>query len=210
MDLRHPLRSLIPSLDSAVLEVLAGAKTGLGVSQITRLAAKGTRPGLTAVLDRLVAHGVVLAEPANQGFLYRLNRDHLLAPVVVATAAVRGTLIARLTDAVDGFAPQPAHASLFGSFARGEADADSDIDLLLIAGTGRDAALWDDSAAQLRDRVFRWTGNRCQLMVLTVPRLRQLAAANEPIVANWLADGLLLSGAPLADLLSTAKRTSRA
>ncbi len=34
MGLSSPLSSLIPTLDAAVLEVLAGTESGLGVSQI--------------------------------------------------------------------------------------------------------------------------------------------------------------------------------
>ena len=107
----------------------------------------------------------------------------------------------RLTELVDGFDPQPAHASLFGSFARGDADERSDIDLLLLAATSRDAARWEASLDLMRQRVLLWTGNRCQCMVLTVTRIRELNAAKEPIVANWLEDGLVLSGPPLGDVI---------
>ena len=46
MDLAHPLSSLIPSLDSVVLEVLSGTEGALGATKIHRLGAWGSRPGV--------------------------------------------------------------------------------------------------------------------------------------------------------------------
>ena len=86
MDLNHPLRSLVPSMDGVALGVLAGTEGALGVSRIHSLGGHGSRPGIAKVLDRLVEHGLVIAEPTNKGFQYRLNREHLLAPAVIAAA----------------------------------------------------------------------------------------------------------------------------
>ncbi len=152
MDLRHPLRSLVPSLDWAVLEVLAGTESGLGASQIARLSYDGSRSGQAPILDRLVRQGLVIAEPANQGFLYRLNRDHLLAPAILHTAGIRGRLLELLGERVRQLTPMPLHASVFGSFARGEAGEESDIDLLLIAATDQDVREWE-SAIELIEKL---------------------------------------------------------
>ena len=65
MELQHPVCSLVPSLDWAVLEVLVATQSSLGVSQIARLSSSGSRKGHAAVLDRLVNHGLVIAQPAH-------------------------------------------------------------------------------------------------------------------------------------------------
>ena len=202
MDLQHPLRSLVPSLDWAVLEVLAAAQTGLGGSQIARLSSRGSRKGQAAVLDRLVDHGLVIAEPANQGFIYRFNRDHLLAPAVMVAVGLRAQLLQRLEDEAAQLAPRPVHASVFGSFARGEAGVESDIDILLLAGGEPDVAAWDTQIDRLQERVRLWTGNRCRCLVFSVERAQQLSAQGEPIVANWIEDGLVLTGDPLPRILT--------
>jgi len=202
MDLRYPLRSLIPSLDADVLEVLASVHVGLGASQITRRSARGTRPGITAVLDRLVRHGLVIAEPANQGFLYRLNRSHLLIPPLLAAIDARSTLISKLKVAAHAAAPAAVHSSVFGSLARDEATPESDIDVLLVASTERELRQWDDGLASLRAQAESWTGNRCQTIAISTSHLRRLRNASEPIVKGWLADAVLLNGSPLAKLLT--------
>ena len=179
MDLQHPLRTLVPSLDWAVLEVLAATRSSLGASQIHRLSSTGSRKGQAAVLDRLVEHGLVIAEPAGQGFLYRLNRDHMLAPAVIVAVGLRAQLLQRLADETAQLAPRPVHASVFGSFARGDSGAESDIDILLLAVSEPDAAAWDPQIDRLQERVTLWTGNRCRCLVFGVERVRQLSAEGE-------------------------------
>ena len=98
----------------------------------------------------------------------------------------------------------PVHASVFGSFARGEAGEKSDIDLLLIASTDQDLTDWE-SAIELIERTVRlWTGNRCSCMAFSLERVRELLAKGEPIVDGWAADGLLLMGDPLQRIAGEA------
>ena len=204
VDLAHPLTSLVPSLDSAVLEVLAGTEQGLSASRIARLAPRGTRAGQAPVLDRLVEHGVVLADPAGQGYLYRLNREHVLAPVVLVAARARVAIFERLAGAIAALDPKPLHASVFGSFARGEADSDSDIDVLVVTAHRGVPPAWDQQVRAFEGRVLAWTGNRCHAMAFDLARVRTLARDREPIVANWLDDAVLVFGEPLLSLLSQA------
>ena len=200
-DLQHPLRSLVPSRDWVVLEVLASTQSGLGASQIARLSHEGSRSGQAPILDRLVEQGLVIAEPANHGFLYRLNRDHLLAPAVLHAAGLRAQVLKRLGELVAQLTPAPVHASVFGSFARGEANDESDIDILLIADSDQDVADWDTQIDLLQERVQLWTGNRCSCMAFSVERAQQLVAQEEPIVDNWVKDALVLIGEPLQRIL---------
>ncbi len=201
MDLRHPLRTVIPSRDWAVLEVLTATQSGLGASQIAHLSHVGSRTGQASILNRLVDHGLVLAEAANLGFVYRFNRDHLLAPAILQIARIRAKLLVRLTAEVEQLVPAPIHASVFGSFARGEATEDGDIDVLLLAASDHDVEAWDNHVEIIQKQVYLWTGNRCSCLSLSVRRAQQYFDISEPIVANWIRDGVLLSGRPLGRLL---------
>lgn len=196
MDLAAPLRSLIPSLDSAVLEVLAGTASGLSATQIARLSSRGTRAGQHAVLNRLVEHGLVLAEPSNTGSLYSLNREHLLAPAVLAAMNAGEEFFSLLTRRCESLAPLPAHVSVFGSHARAEATASSDIDLMVIVDDEVDIhdARWSDQVEDLEDQVLRWTGNRLETLVLSMTRFRAVVRAGEPLVATWAADARTVVG----------------
>lgn len=209
VDLASPLRSVAPSLDSAVLEVLAGTESGLSASQIARLSSRGTRAGQLPVLNRLVEHGLVSADPANTGFLYRLNREHVLAPAVLSAVAARREILDRLTAAVLQLLPVPVHASLFGSFARGEAGSHSDLDLLLLTDDDLDThdPVWTNQVLALADRVVAWTGNRMETLTFIRSRLSEVIAQDEPIVASWLADSILLHGPSIETLVASAGST---
>lgn len=214
MDLTAPLYSLIPSLDSAVLTVLAGTEGALGQTQIHRLAAKGTRPGLKLVLDRLIEHGLVIAEPTNHGYLYQLNRDHVLAPVVLAAAGARQEFLRRLTDGCARLRPPVVSAALFGSVARRQSQPDSDVDLLLVVPDDADTddAAWGDQIRRLEAQVLGWSGNRLEIITVTRTHLAELVGDGEPIVGSWRADALTLTGSDLPRLLdetTTHVRRSR-
>lgn len=204
MDLTSPLRSLIPSLDSAVLEVLARTESGLGVSRIARLASRGSRQGLALAVDRLVEHGLVLADPANHGYLYRLNRDHLLVPALLAATSVRSTVLERLRGAFAQLEPAPVHAALFGSFARGEGGPGSDIDLLLVVADDQvdDERLFAQVRA-LSEQVWGWTGNRAEVLVLGEDGCAAATRAGEPLVGALVEESIWLAGTrPLTELFA--------
>jgi predicted nucleotidyltransferase len=203
MDLSAPLATLIPSLDAGTLAALAATEGTLGVSQIARIAGRGSRAGHLNVLQRLVEHGLVVAEPASQGFQYRLNREHLLCPSVLEALAVRRVLFERLTARCVLLDPRPIHVSVFGSFARGEAGPTSDIDLLAVVADDQVDAL-TDAFADVTEAVRRWTGNPCQVVVVGSTHLAELAGRGSAIVAAWHREHILVTGAPFGALIGTA------
>lgn len=208
MDLSSPMRSLIPTLDAVVLEVLAGTESALGVTQIHRLASRGSRRSFEPILDRLVEHGLVLAEPGNRGFLYRLNREHLLAPAVLQVAGARASFFVRMAEAVSRLDPVPLHASVFGSVARRDAGPDSDIDLFFVVPDDLDPRgdEWTSQIQALEDDVVRLTGNRMESLVFTQRHLRDVQAAGETIVGSLVEEGIRIVGVNLTELLVEVQR----
>lgn len=211
MDLTSPLRSLIPSLDSAVLEVLARTESGLSASRVSRLATRGSRQGLSLALDRLVEHGLVIAEPANQGFLYRLNRDHVLTGALLLALDARHMVLEQLKGAVEQLEPRPLHVSVFGSFARADGTASSDIDLFVVCEAGQDLhdEVWQQQLHEMEDRVLRWTGNRMEPLVLTPETLATAIRAREPIVNSVLEESICLLGAQFSELVTDVPSKGR-
>lgn len=203
VDLTSPLRSLTPSLDSAVLEVLAGTESGLSASQIARLSTRGTRAGQGVVLDRLVQHGVVLADRANTGYLFRLNRAHVLAPAVLAAVGARREVLDRVSLAAAALNPVPVSVALYGSFVRRQAGPDSDLDLLLVLddAVDRHAHGWQSQLEDLERQVLAWTGNRLEVLQLSHRQLADAVAAGEPLARSLREEAITLHGPDIAALL---------
>ncbi|MGZ4453839.1 MAG: helix-turn-helix domain-containing protein [Nocardioides sp.] len=195
VDPASPISSLIPSLDAAVLEVLAGADRSLGVSQIQRLTRRGARSGVHRVLDRLVTHGLVEARPSNVGSVYRLNAEHVLAPAILLAVRAWAELLSRLTAACEALQPAIVAAALHGAAARGEAGPQSPIELFLVVDDDHLlSAEWDRQLHDLDVQVRAWTGNRLERMVLTRHHLQELADTGEPILEAWRRDAIVLVG----------------
>jgi predicted nucleotidyltransferase len=176
VDVAVPLRSVVPTLDGPVVVVLAATTAPLSLAEVHRRAGGGSKSGIRRVLLRLVAEGVVHDVPGG----YLLNRDHLAAPAVELLANLHGEFLARIRREVDGWTRPPDLVGLFGSAARRDGDASSDIDLLVV-GDAPDV----DDVDRLGQRIEAWTGNTAQIIALTPGDLRRLRRAGEPIVAVW-------------------------
>lgn len=204
MDLSYPLATVTPTLDAGVLHVLAATTAGCTAAEVHRRLGHGSDEGVRKVLARLATQGVVLVETPARYPVYRLNRDHLAVPHIEALTRVRDEIVGHIRTEVDGWAVEPAHASLFGSFARGTADAESDIDVLLVRPEPP-AELDEDEWLEQLDRLDRliraWTGNAAQIIDLDPATLGQMARDDDPLVDSWRAEDIHLHGESLLVLL---------
>jgi len=208
MDLGHPIASIASSLTGRVLEVVSGTTRPLAGREIHKIVGEGSHSGVWKVLNRLEEQGILLADRRPHATYYLANRDHLAWPSIEALVRIRGELAARLTAEMSGWSVAPLHASIFGSTARGDADVDSDVDLLLVLPddlASDSVEGWEGQLRSVRDAVLRWTGNRCQTLIVTPSRLAEHVRASDPLVRGWLDDEILLVGAPIAELIEAAR-----
>jgi predicted nucleotidyltransferase len=173
MDFGRPIGTVVPSLDGAVLEVLAGTDRGLSGRQVHSLAGVGSVAGVRLVLQRLASTGLVQVTEAGNSLLYTLNRKHLAAQAVELLAGLRTTFVESLRAELSTWTIPPVHVSLYGAAARGDGDLDSDVDLLLIRPdeVAADNRLWERQAADLLHTIVDMTGNPAQLHELTPAEL---------------------------------------
>jgi hypothetical protein len=197
MDVAHPIRTVVPSLEGPILQVLANAIHPLTGREIQRTAGTGSPSGVRQALERLVAQGLVRAAAQSPAIFYSANREHLAWPAVEALAGLRRATLSTVQRELESWPSRPLHASVFGSLARGEGGIDAAIELLLVRPDDADAT-WSGQVEQLRRGVLAWTGNRCEPVEVS---RAQLAAAEPPLVESWLRDAVTLLGLPLRALL---------
>jgi predicted nucleotidyltransferase len=209
VDIKHPIHAVVPTLDGPVLEVLARTTRPLTGREVHRLARRGSPNGIRLALARLAEQGVVYAEQRSTAVYYTANRDHLAWPAVETLTSLRRTLLERLRAELESWQPAAIHASLFGSAARGDGDAASDIDLLLVRPdeVAEDESPWAEQVDRLRHHVSIWTGNRCQAFQLDRQRLAEHVRANDPLIESWLRDAIPLAG---SDLRNTVRHLAAA
>lgn len=202
MNVAKPFEALSSGVDVDVLVVLASSTMPRSGREVARRAGRSTT-GVQHVLERLVEHGLVHRLEAGRSFLYTLNRRHLLAPVVEQMADARVELIQRLREMVGSWRTPPAHASLFGSTARGDGDTESDIDLFVVrpAEAKADDPGWSEQVDGLAESVRAWTGNNAGIVEVSEEELSQLRRDPPPVIRELRRDAIDLGGEPATTLL---------
>ena len=199
MDLSNPISSVIPNGHGAVLTVLARTDRGLsgrGIAELTTGQLAKSRA--LEVLGELVRAGIVVAEDHPPAKLYRLNRGHVAASAIVALADLRGELIDRIRGAIDSWSPQPESAWLFGSAARGDGGAESDVDVLIVRAdtVAEDAPEWAEQLVALSGRIRDWSGNEASVIEYSASEFAVIVASGERLIDEIRRDGIYLAGDP--------------
>lgn len=168
MDLSDPTRSLSPTLHLVVLATLARTHapvSGRGLAGL--LQGKASQRGVADALKRLVDHGLVIRDDHPPSASFSLNRDHVAAGIAFLLGGLKEALHQRCAAEVASWAHRPLWAALFGSIARGEGAASSDIDVALVVPDELDlnSPEWTDQLGQLAERVRSWTGNEASVVV---------------------------------------------
>ncbi|HEY7952071.1 MAG TPA: nucleotidyltransferase domain-containing protein [Solirubrobacteraceae bacterium] len=186
--------TLTPTLDGDVLATLARADIELSGRELARHIGHGSPEGVRRAADRLVRQGALLQRKAGSARLYRLNRDHLAAPWIEGLASMRQQLIERLRATIANWEQPAKIALLFGSVARGDATADSDLDLMVIrrSGCDPDSDPWRTQLLELEQAATAWTGNDARILEYGEEELPRLGS--EPLLKDVLRDGIELYG----------------
>ena len=202
MNVSRPYAVFSAPLDLEVLLVLRGTTRPLTGREVARLVTRGSPTGVQKALRRLASHGIIHAEEAGRALLYTLNRDHLAVPALETLAMMRIELEMRLRARIEEWEIAPAHASIFGSAARGDGDTESDIDLFVVRRLNVDASnpRWREQVDRLTTDVYRWTGNYLAISEVDERQLRRLRREHPPVVDAFGADAITLFG-PAPDKL---------
>jgi predicted nucleotidyltransferase len=194
MQFQRPLTVVTPTLDGDVLAALARADREFSGRELARHVAHGSTEGIRRAADRLVVEGVVSRRAAGTAHMYRLNREHVAAPWIEGLASLREELLSRLRDHLREWQPPPRVALLFGSVARGQAGAGSDLDILVVRRGDCDAGAetWRDQLLDLQRSGSAWTGNETRVLEYGEDELP--GELEDPVLADALRDGIELYG----------------
>jgi predicted nucleotidyltransferase len=185
MDFGEPFGGVIPGARGAALAVLLRTGAPLTGRRVHALIAD--RHSLGAVqqalrdLDRL---GLITTEAVGRAGAHRVNEGH----AAIAPLRALASPIEMLTRVVEETARDVEAVIVFGSVARGDAHADSDVDLVVIAPEA-----WD-GRAELQQQVHERLGNDCDVLHLTGDHFKLAPEDREPVVSEILRDGIALVG----------------
>jgi len=125
MDFVRPIEAVIPGVQGRVLAVLAETTAELNLRTIARLSGVSLAQA-SRVLPGLVEVGLVERREAPPSSLFRLVPEHVAAGPLVSLARARDGVIEEMGRVAATLPVAPVSVIVFGSFARGEADTESD------------------------------------------------------------------------------------
>src|SRR3954465_12545091 len=131
MDFVHPVAAVIPGAQGRVLGVLVDTSAELNLRTIARLAGVSLAQA-SRVLPKLVELGMVERREVPPSSQFRLVRSNVAARAVIELGRSRNLVLERIASGGAALPTPPTSVIVFGSFARGDAGADSDLDVVII------------------------------------------------------------------------------
>jgi DNA-binding MarR family transcriptional regulator len=206
MDFRRPVEVLIPDAQGRILGVLARTTEELTLTTLADLSGVSLAH-VARVVPRLVELGVVERREVPPAVLVRLAPDNLAARALLRLADLRHALLDELSESARDLDPAPVSMTLFGSFARGDDDAVSDIDVVVVrpSSTDEDDPAWTESTARWEAHARRISGNAVSLIEVGEDEVPKLMRSRRPLWQSIRREGAVLQGTPLAEIGTHAR-----
>jgi len=201
MDFVRPIEAVIPGVQGRVLAVLAETTAELNLRTIARLSGV-SHAQVSRVLPGLVELGLIERREAPPSSLFRLVPEHVAAGPLVALARGRDGVIEEMGKAASVLPVVPESVIIFGSFARGEADGESDIDVVFVRPGDLDESddAWADSVEQWRSRIRRVSGNPVEVLEAGSEEIGARLQSRSPVWRDIRREGIVVHGRALNEL----------
>jgi len=195
MDFIHPVEAVIPGVQGRILSVLAETTTELNMRTLARLSGVSVAQ-VSRVLPGLVELGLIARREVPPSSLFRLTSEHVAAGPLVSLARARDAVIEAMGRTAAALPMVPVSVIVFGSFARGEAGAASDIDALFVRPRNIDESddAWGASVDDWRDTIRRVSGNRVEVLEVGSDEIATRLSSDQPVWRDIRRDGLRVHG----------------
>lgn len=212
MDFERPVEAVIPGATGRLLAALARVDTELPISTLASVAGVG-RTRASGLVSQLHQLGLVDRRDIGRATLVSLSRESAAGDLIDRLAHLRTVVVDRLRDLAAEISPAPLVLAVYGSFARGEAVAESDIDVLAVHAPGEDSEQWAASLNIFASRAERLTGNPVQILEYDLEELRRKSESRSRVGKDfWDAlrrDSIVLAGASVDAMVSEVRVAPR-
>jgi len=204
MDYMCPVETVIPGATGRLLAALARVEAELPVSTLASVAGVG-RTRASGIVGELSTLGIVKRREIGRTTLVALDRNSVAGELIDRLAHLSSEVIARLRSLATRIEPPPKTLAIFGSFARGEADANSDLDVLAVRSPEADPDKWAAALSLFAKQAQALAGNPVQVLDYDLDDLRRKAGPRAKAGRDfWSAvrrDAIVLVGSQVDDLI---------
>lgn len=200
MDYTRPVEALIPGVRGRLLAACLRSDEPQSMRQLSHLA-HVSRARVTAVVIDLEALGLVHRDSVGTSLLVSLVDESPVVQALRQVADLRSITLHRWTERARELTPAPVSLAIYGSWARGQARVNSDIDVLLVLPA--DLAVEHEDA--YRSQFGAWCQFASRVAGLTVSPLVldeiETKAVDGPLWDDLVQDAVTLVGRPAREVL---------
>lgn len=209
VDYLHPIEALIPGARGQVLAALTRNTSSRTIRQLS-VDAGISWSRTSEVIEDLADLGIVERRRTPGGILVQLVEHNVAAKAIDQLTELRSVAIRDMRHAAEAIQPAPASLTLFGSFARGTAGRDSDVDVVAVfaEAAGLDLETWQDSLSRWAGAAAAITGSPVNLIVIGLAELMPSSGRKPAWINEASEHGIVLAGKPLQELM-TSRRSRR-
>lgn len=198
MDFARPVEAVIGGAQGRLLAVLVKITAPLTLRRLAGLA--GVSPAQASrVMPRLVELGIVERYEVPPASQFVLARGNVATQMLLALADAQAMTLRQIGEAASVISPEPVSVIAFGSYARGEADAESDIDLAVVRAddVDDDNEPWAESIDVWHRHVRALTGNEVEIVEATASEAARKLCGQSELWRNIRRDGIVVHGRTL-------------
>jgi hypothetical protein len=206
VDFHRSVEAVIPDAQGRLLGVLTRTSAELTLTSLADLSGVSLAH-VARIVPRLVELGLVERREVPPAVLVRLVPEHLAARALLALTDIRDALLQELRESARTLDLVPTNVTLFGSFARGDDDVASDIDVVVVRPDGitEDDPAWNDSMLRWETHARRISGNTVNRIEVSEDEIPPLLRSRRPLWQAIRREGKLLLGTPLTEIGTHAR-----
>lgn len=201
VDFVRPIEAIVPGAQGRVLAVLAETSAELNLRTIAQLAGI-SQAQASRLLPDLVALGVVERREVPPSSLFRIVPEHVASQVLLALARSTDIVLDEMSRLAGALPHPPVSVIVFGSFARREAETDSDVDVVVVrpAQVDEDDDAWSASLEAWRRHVRLLTGNPVEVLEVSADEAATKLAGRSQVWADIRREGRVAYGLDIDEL----------
>ena len=201
VDFVHPVQAVVPGAQGRVLAVLAETTAPLNLSTLARLAGVSVAQA-SRVMPGLVELGLVERREIPPSSQFRLIRENVAAQAIIELARSREAALSQIGSAASDLPIPPVSVIVFGSIARGDADRQSDLDVIVVRpnDVDDDDDVWATAIEQWRSAAQAITGNTIDVLEVTQDEARTKLSGNAQLWRDVARDGTVVYGLTMNEL----------
>jgi predicted nucleotidyltransferase len=203
MLLDSPLDNILGQYSKVrILRFLVKSQAELNGREIAKNVGLSHVKAHTALKD-LTRHGVVNMRSVGSSLVYWLNEGHFLVKEIIRPAFEKEeNVFKRIARIIlkEIKSARPLSIILFGSFAKGNASADSDIDIVIVYHHNKDKLLIAKRLSEAEKKVTSLFGNHLASVPLAIDEFQKRLKAKDKFINEIIRTGKIIYGKNISEL----------